>query len=768
MAAPGSTAGAPAALTRAKPTVAVGIDLGTYATGFAYCELTDGGVANDPRVMLHFSWPEQPTPDPKTRTAVLYRGRQLEAWCWPAWRRWCSMVPAERSMYSYLENFKLLLEPSAGEAVGGGLLLPELPRGLTVVQVVADFLTAVKRYILAHLTSTFLACPGPHAFHPDRITWCLTLPAMWSDAAKGRMRDAATRAGLSRPSNPESLLLILEPEAAALAATAASARRPASSTSQQQQPAAVSTTSASSSQPSPAAAAAASSPCLVKGDVLLVLDCGGGTADVTMHHVAAPAARVPEEKAAGGAAAEATARVRLRDAAVGAGAWAGGRFVDDALWSALREDAFGADPWDTWREAHPEQWTKMQEGWEQAKRSFRGDKPLPNLLKRATVAGADVRAGATAASATSAAAATADSASREAGGSAWVQLEADDGCHDDAVIAYDFASNSSPAWLVRQEGKYDIVLPMPQELLDSLTPERRKGLEDRVPKRGAPWPSGTATTTHGSVGVSPQPWLLLSSVTPSLVLPGEFLEGRVFGPVVERILELARTVAKDGESNGHKPTKVLLAGGFACCPYLQRRVRQELVAGLRPEAPLPLLLPEYPAAAVVNGAVLYGRDPATVSARRCRLSYGIRTTSVWSPLHEASQLARGYPKKERYDGRTYYAHGVFRQFVTRGQLVEADEVVEHSFRPLWQKQVAFELYGTDARGASYVDEPGMQKLARVTLELPEGWSRCGGGRREYGIEAQLRFGSTEIALTARNPRTGESIQTSVAWTADRA
>ncbi|KXZ46455.1 hypothetical protein GPECTOR_43g891 [Gonium pectorale] len=114
-----------AALTRAKPTGTVGIDFGTYATGFAYCELTDGGVANDPRVMLHFSWPEQPAPDPKTCTAAIYRGRQL--WGWPAWRRWCSLPPAERLQYAYLENFKLLLEPTqglhqapAGEAGGGG------------------------------------------------------------------------------------------------------------------------------------------------------------------------------------------------------------------------------------------------------------------------------------------------------------------------------------------------------------------------------------------------------------------------------------------------------------------------------------------------------------------------------------------------------------------------------------------------------------------------------------------------------------------------
>lgn len=50
--------------------------------------------------------------------------------------------------------------------------------------------------------------------------------------------------------------------------------------------------------------------------------------------------------------------------------------------------------------------------------------------------------------------------------------------------------------------------------------------------------------------------------------------------------------------------QVLLAGGFACSPYLQRRVLREVAGALGPPGahPLPLLLPENAAAAVVTGA----------------------------------------------------------------------------------------------------------------------------------------------------------------------
>ncbi len=74
---------APASALRApKPLLAVAIDFGTYASGFAYAPIPQHQPQPCqphavPRVSLHTAWPGQPAPDPKTRTAVLYRGRTL-------------------------------------------------------------------------------------------------------------------------------------------------------------------------------------------------------------------------------------------------------------------------------------------------------------------------------------------------------------------------------------------------------------------------------------------------------------------------------------------------------------------------------------------------------------------------------------------------------------------------------------------------------------------------------------------------------------------
>ncbi|GLI60768.1 hypothetical protein VaNZ11_003000, partial [Volvox africanus] len=196
---------------------------------------------------------------------------------------------------------------------------------------------------------------------------------------------------------------------------------------------------------------------------------------------------------------------------------------------------------------------------------------------------------------------------------------------------------------------------------------------------------GVAAATHGSFTAATgirRPWLVPSAVLPRLALPGEFLDRAVFGPPVDIIVELARGVAEAAQSNGMPPTKVLLAGGFAGSPYLQRRIRTEVAGALGP-APLPLLLPRYPAAAVLTGAVLYGRDPLSVASRAVRLSYGLEATAPWSEEHARSFAARGYPQRvHNPEDNSYFADKVFTPFVVRGQLVEAEEVVERFFAPL--------------------------------------------------------------------------------------
>ncbi len=72
------------------PPPQVGVDFGTYASGFAYS--ADGGQ----HVRLFTTYPDQPAPYPKALTAILYRHGVPLHWGWTAQRVWMGLSPQDR------------------------------------------------------------------------------------------------------------------------------------------------------------------------------------------------------------------------------------------------------------------------------------------------------------------------------------------------------------------------------------------------------------------------------------------------------------------------------------------------------------------------------------------------------------------------------------------------------------------------------------------------------------------------------------------------
>jgi hypothetical protein len=86
----------PAAALPANPTAQVGLDFGTYASGFAFS--TDGGNS----VREFTTYADQPAPYPKALTAILYQHGVPVHWGWTAQRVWMGLSPKERWAASVL------------------------------------------------------------------------------------------------------------------------------------------------------------------------------------------------------------------------------------------------------------------------------------------------------------------------------------------------------------------------------------------------------------------------------------------------------------------------------------------------------------------------------------------------------------------------------------------------------------------------------------------------------------------------------------------
>ncbi|RPA91804.1 actin-like ATPase domain-containing protein [Choiromyces venosus 120613-1] len=129
----------------------------------------------------------------------------------PSGVKWGFGIPYKEPRLAW---FKLLLDPSKyslANATNSPLTKTKqmIPVGKRPVNVVADYLSELHKHTIDHLEKTL----GKEVVKVSPLDFTLTVPAVWSDAAKNLTLQAAELAGLGRKS---SLRLISEPEAAAL------------------------------------------------------------------------------------------------------------------------------------------------------------------------------------------------------------------------------------------------------------------------------------------------------------------------------------------------------------------------------------------------------------------------------------------------------------------------------------------------------------------------------------------------------------------------
>lgn len=228
--------------------IIVGVDYGTTFTGVSY--VTSDRTGAD--IVVLRSWPGPGRPvegNWKTPTTIAYgseNSRNKDCWGYEvlpsmtscSWTKLLLDTSAETAEYD---------DPSLREATGSSFF--RLPPCKDAQRVCQDFLKEVYNFIVDRLRLQMTQ----EIFNVTPMECYLTMPAIWTDKAQTATREAAKAAGFgSRPF--DSIKMITEPEAAAIA-TLKKDLRPDSVNS------------------------------VKPGDNILVLDCGGGTVDITTYTI---------------------------------------------------------------------------------------------------------------------------------------------------------------------------------------------------------------------------------------------------------------------------------------------------------------------------------------------------------------------------------------------------------------------------------------------------------------------------------------------------
>ncbi|XP_032424316.1 heat shock 70 kDa protein 12A-like isoform X3 [Xiphophorus hellerii] len=245
----------------------IAIDFGTAFSGYAF-NITPGEEKSEPHLPR---WGKEYGFDtPKTPTCILFNeDEKCLSFGFEAKMEYKEMSGEEAKKHYFFEDFKMELY---SKKLNSNLKIKAANgKSMKALKVFSESLRFLKEDALRTISRN---TQGKNFLASD-FTWVLTVPAIWDLSAKQFMREAATQAGIVSEGNQEKLVFALEPEAASVWCK----KLPSDGFITQN-------TSRNTLDQSP-------------GTQYIVVDCGGGTIDITVHEVLEGGALKELHKASG-------------------------------------------------------------------------------------------------------------------------------------------------------------------------------------------------------------------------------------------------------------------------------------------------------------------------------------------------------------------------------------------------------------------------------------------------------------------------------------
>ncbi|NXP25613.1 HS12B protein, partial [Scytalopus superciliaris] len=182
----------------------VAIDFGTSYSGYCF------SLASGTDQIRQVYWGmEHGLKTPKTPTCILFNQKQeFKNFGYDAVMKYKSLPSNEADNWYFFQNFKMNLY----NTVAGMELKATNGKMLPALTVFSQSLCYLKQ----HALNTIREASVQTVYDQEEITWVITVPAIWSSAARQFMRLAAKEAGIISNMFSENLVIALEPEAASL------------------------------------------------------------------------------------------------------------------------------------------------------------------------------------------------------------------------------------------------------------------------------------------------------------------------------------------------------------------------------------------------------------------------------------------------------------------------------------------------------------------------------------------------------------------------
>nr|XP_040581373.1 heat shock 70 kDa protein 12A-like [Lepeophtheirus salmonis] len=316
--------------------IVVAIDFGTAYSGYAYSFTRD---PENVHIMRKWEGDDPGMNNQKTPTILLLTpDKKFHSFGTSARDFYHDLEPLEAKRWFFFDKFKMLLHHNKEI---GRFTLVKATNGCSLMAL--NIFAMTLKYFRDHALRELTDATGRGDISPkEDIRWVITVPAIWRQRAKGFMREAAYEAGIASPENPEGVFIALEPEAASIHCRKLRMN--------QLMPEINAKDPESSSLSSDFVLEDTST-----GGRYMVVDCGGGTVDITVHEITNKEGRLKELfKASGGPYGSIT--------------------VDEAF-ERLLDQIFGREFMKNFKLSRPSGFIDLMIAFESRKRSYSSDRP---------------------------------------------------------------------------------------------------------------------------------------------------------------------------------------------------------------------------------------------------------------------------------------------------------------------------------------------------------------------------------------------------------
>ena len=198
------------------------------------------------------------------------------------------------------------------------------------------------------------------------------------------------------------------------------------------------------------------------------------------------------------------------------------------------------------------------------------------------------------------------------------------------------------------------------------------------------------------------------------------------------------------ETCGKKVSLILMVGGFSESTYIQDVIKENF----HDKGGVNVLIPKEAGISVVQGAVVFGRQPGNITSRILRFTYG-------AELNQTFERGKHEQKRLNTIAGVDRCNGCFGKFISNGTEVQTGHKVEMGYTTTTPNCETTDLnvFVTEAAEPMYVDDDGCKSLGRLTITIPNPTVEL------RTIEVEYLFGATELQVTAKDKKTGTPFST---------